>query len=101
MNMGRDAGAAFTPGPWEVDGTHVYAPSGILSARRKVCIVRDNLEANARLISAAPELYEALRLFVEEYDAVDDHTGVSLMIAYDNALMAGRAALAKARGQQQ
>lgn len=45
----------FTPGPWEVDGYHVYAPSPFQGARRKICIVRDNPAANARLIAAAPD----------------------------------------------
>jgi hypothetical protein len=59
----------------------------------------DEAFANARLIAAAPELYEAVRLFVEEYDQNDDSSGVGMMIAYNRALEAAKAALAKARGE--
>jgi hypothetical protein len=56
-------------------------------------------EANAPLIAAAPDLFEAVRLFLE-YDAGDEEDGVALMLAYAKALDAAKAAFAKARGQQ-
>jgi hypothetical protein len=65
----------FTPGPWEVgkasDGTWyvheaaalgfrpAWVPAGCLGAVRPGL----NAEANARLVAAAPEMYEALRVF--------------------------------------
>lgn len=55
--------ATFTPGPWTFKATagdhdfSVYPES----TGRDVALVRDFNEANARLIAAAPALYEALR----------------------------------------
>ena len=54
--------------------------------------------ANARLISAAPDMAEALRLFIH-YDEATDDDGVQLMLNYADALSAAKAALAKARGE--
>jgi hypothetical protein len=61
---------------------------------------RDEVKAYTHLIAAAPELYEAARLFVEEYDAPEDDDGVAMMLSYNRALEAGKSALAKARGEQ-
>ena len=58
----------YTPGPWQRDGLTVYA----LDERRRnrfstqlqhdfSGITREELEANAHLIAAAPELLEAVR----------------------------------------
>ena len=66
-NPHREAGAQFTPGPWFVRS----AAAGVfnVSAAKKTicntpnCDPRGALalnEANAHLIAAAPELYEAL-----------------------------------------
>ena len=44
-------------------------------------------------------LYEAARLFVEEYDSGDQDDGVALMLAYNRALEAAKAAIARARGE--
>jgi hypothetical protein len=56
--------AAHTPGPWAYHataGNHDFAiyPE---ATGRDVALVRDFNEANARLIVAAPELLQALRL---------------------------------------
>jgi hypothetical protein len=90
--------------------THVrkadhYPPNGsfrpLNEAPEEWELTEDGAEhlANARLIAAAPELYEAARLFVEEYDAGEDVNGVELMLSYNRALEAGKSALAKARGE--
>jgi hypothetical protein len=79
---------AWTPGPWQVEaGGFVGGPVGygrICQFWNKYEEDFQNPEANARLIAAAPELYEALALYVE-------HFGDPLKVA--------RAALAKARGE--
>lgn len=75
--------SAHTPGPWSVEydktggydcmtsGYHVGPPSALRGVRSVVTVDtrrNDNedpeSEANARLIAAAPEMYEALKLFV-------------------------------------
>jgi hypothetical protein len=112
--------AAFTPGPWRLDGLNTGDGWGAREDESSIeiaCIPHDGFDAleifakrndhdnydefvaNAHLIAAAPELYEAARLFVEEYDAGDQKDGVALMLAYNRALEASKAALARARGE--
>jgi hypothetical protein len=83
--------AAFTPGPWRLDGDHIVA--GLYGEDRIGSPLGDTpeqAEANGRLIAAAPELYEAL---------------VGLAVAleclgYPDEAKQARALLAKARGEQ-
>lgn len=84
----------FTPGPWwgEQDGTSVV----ILAKQGPIRVSpgRANSEADAYLMIAAPELYEALEGFVTF------HSGHAMANAELQArMMAARAALAKARGE--
>ena len=70
------SGAKFTPGPWRVDESHIYG--SINAGRRHVAmanfynchdeevrVTREQQEANAQLISAAPDLFEALKIILE------------------------------------
>ena len=92
-----------TPGPWHInehtsgpafDATRVYIDSGLIQvaiAERRA----DSLEqwANARLIAAAPELLEALKLFTSVmHSKVTGETE-------DDALFQGERAIAKALGR--
>lgn len=97
--------AKHTPGPWLVQETTVYAlndernpanrftasvDSGWADEKRRIS--RQEVEANARLIAAAPELLEALSQAVE---SMQDS-------GYQNshvAVMAARAAIDKATGE--
>ena len=57
-----------TPGPWHVTGYHVEARAGAIAT---VCDAGDDDtegDANARLISAAPELLAVLREIVDPWD---------------------------------
>jgi hypothetical protein len=66
-----------TPGPWTFDGENecnqgfdVALPDGGVSATAYYDVDRDadsvrQAEANARLIAAAPEMYEALKVVAE------------------------------------
>jgi len=88
----------WTPGPWVVeDGSkschccfdqtiYVKTVSGEFDYEIIAETLTDN-EANAHIISAAPDLYEALERALEEWDSNTDWR--------NNA----RAALAKARGE--
>jgi len=62
---------------------------------------RDEAEANARLIAAAPELYEALEAFnLKERDIVSGTAdSLTLRVSLDTVRKAA-AALAKARSDQ-
>jgi hypothetical protein len=99
----RTMSAAFTPGPWDA-GSRVVNSGGmdftpIDAPEYAVAFVPVSKAANARLIAAAPELYEAVRLFLA-YDSEDADDGVQMMLAYNDALTAAKAAFAKARGEQ-
>lgn len=98
-----ESGVGFTPGPWEGDRTAVRSegPRG-----RQVCLCEisvrgrpydetyDEALANARLIAAAPELYEALAGMVRQWEPAYPIENDE-QAAYD----AARAALSKARGE--
>jgi hypothetical protein len=99
---------AFTPGPWYVTppqdlgsrGQQVHIMGGKGATRWGVAIVgtaeakdADTQSANARLIAAAPELYEALAEMVGLY-------GLCSEIEECAACSKAQAALAKARGEQ-
>lgn len=56
----------------------------------------DGAESNARLIAAAPDLFEALQAFSREYDGFEDGNGDPCPI-----LKQARAALSKATAQQE
>ena len=85
-----------TPGPWKLDRNSVLIPI----APYEWAEAYGGTEANARLIAAAPELLEALRVFVSCSVTVSteiDERGHRWTEAYlDQALPIARAAIAKA-----
>ncbi len=97
----------WTPGPWFYTGQHIWYDS-----RELVCcgrghgeccgepdvkggqeLIAQTGENNAALISAAPELYEAL------YWLAQEETPYPIGQPYQHWLDIARAALAKARGE--
>jgi hypothetical protein len=97
-----EAAAQFTPGPWADvsqargrDKSSLVAtsdgPLAIDCTQSGKTLAQDR--ANARLIAAAPDLYEALAQVVAEYD-VSDHDDMH-RVASDMVRIA-RAALASA-----
>jgi hypothetical protein len=90
-----------TPGPWQVHGSHIYTadPERALLAQvfNSGSKASDYpLQANARLIAAAPELLEALKdaLF---HVANQGDIGVDQWLACERK---ARAAIAKAEGEK-
>lgn len=88
----------FTPGPWKWDGDHI-ARFDVYQDERGIIATLDpwghleETKANARLMAAAPELYESLKLLLADlagYEAYEKP-----LYAVDVAI----AALAKARGE--
>ena len=80
----------WTPGPWHSRGFPTISAGkgkGMIAKVLERYMDRAEREANASLIAAAPELYEALEMMLEFPKA-----GPSTSTA--------RAALAKARGEQ-
>jgi len=100
----REMGEAkFTPGPWEYNDRMgvVYGPNGWKVAH--VFSFEGNGEADASLIVAAPEMYEALvminekaLLWAEDNDDRDDAR--SLQVWLEEILLTIRQTLAKAQG---
>ena len=82
MNDTKEKRATFTPGPWEKATIGIGTNSkqvvwlGEKTGRRIQVISTGRDEANARLIAAAPAMYEMCKLFeecVENIDGLEDH----------------------------
>ena len=101
-----------SPGPWSVSGiipTTVYsmAPDGKRLAGPWIAdcwpkpesgeLTRQEAEANAHRIAAAPDLEEALELILSDYLETRRDFGYRQMESYPNVVFA-RAAIAKAKG---
>jgi hypothetical protein len=103
---------AHTKGPWEVkrsahkhDGAYDYAISAPDALVLAEAFGRDAVgrypeaEANAHLIAAAPDMYEALKTFVAEYvDLVESGDAGFWDPEKEAKVIAARSAIAKAEG---
>jgi len=108
--------SGYTPGPWQVDPNNpgdVNGPDGkdvavsLFSGMTRLeitgneptlsAITREEAEANARLIAAAPELLEALEELMSD---VLDIRGVDVEEYKPEGFKRARAAIAKATGEQ-
>ena len=90
--MGSDV-AGFTPGPWHSETSHSAHPKYGIFTERNAIVARTWREEEARLIAAAPELYEALsalRKWTRDGACADET--LSIVSNADRAL-------AKARGE--
>ena len=96
--------SGHTPGPWSIRKhkrcyVKIDAPSHNAIAKvvwqMKFGGTDDALEANARLIAAAPELLEALQALIK-YDVFVDQSVSQEMLDYVTAQVDARAAIAKA-----
>ncbi len=87
--------SAHTPAPWTVDGTTAAENLDVIGEGGRVAMLdcddidAETLEANARLISASPELLNSLQELVK-YLGVDVDNGL------DELLTNARAAITKA-----
>jgi hypothetical protein len=94
-----------TQGPWTVDGAvatenlDVFGEGGRVAMLDFDDIDADTLEANARLIAAAPELLAALQDIV---DAYQNHFYLfdAMPVAWQTYDNIARAAITKATGEQ-
>ena len=106
-----------TPGPWKVIPARGYEKRGwvdVVADRNSPVVGADSFvryscdeaechhgvriaPANAALIAAAPELLEALEMIVSEADSYTARTGKPVYNWLDQA----RAAIAKAKGEEQ
>lgn len=90
----------FTPGPWGiVDGLFISGPDGVEFASTKFDACEERREANARLISAAPDMYEALKAFLKYYVGFVNSGDAGFWDPEkDEIVINARAALSKAEG---
>jgi len=99
--------ASHTPGPWTTSPVgRVVAncgngPRATVWADEPELFTQEVIRANARLISAAPEMFEALKELLSGHDNLYvAHFGPNADPTRDIATHAARAALAKASGGQ-
>lgn len=95
--------AKFTKAPWKINeisshgDCHIFSKEvghiAILTAGSGEEIERN--KANAHLISAAPDMYEAIALILTDWDNYDETGPIPLDDLIENA----RTALKKARGE--
>jgi hypothetical protein len=96
--------AKHTPGPWAIDGCASLGNLDVIYGSGRITMMDcendevddDALLANARLITAAPEMLVALdraEAFISGFEDDDTQEGVTEMLA------AIRVALAKAKGE--
>lgn len=111
----KDGGPSFTPGPWTFEsGDNYYISSPLLprefphkfksdSTGDFVAYIGNHTpdfgEANARLISSAPDMYEALKDLLDDVCDREDVDSPSCNPGRQSAVKWARAALAKAGGQ--
>lgn len=95
MSASAKSGTIFTPGPWWYSDRMVKT----VARGEYICEVSGSMRSelhigDANLIAAAPDLYEALRAFLEQArDDVDDRR-------LSPEVLAAEAALAKADGSE-
>lgn len=94
--------SAYTPAPWRLDGTATTDSLDVISSRARVALLDceamtpEMVEANARLIAAAPEL---ARLLSRLAGFAAHHASDSAMAAGGRDLVAeARALLARIEG---
>ena len=91
--------AAFTPGPWQVNCSHIYTPDGAIIAQVHNPGSKASdypLVANRDLMAAAPDLYEAAEAALSLLISARGSSGKGPT----HAEAALKLALAKARGDQ-
>lgn len=92
---------SFTPGPWRYDYEPGYCGEIIASNGELVAVFTEEpSEDDARLISAAPDLLEALEAYVTTMAIAGGGDKALFMAAIRDADNKARAALAKATGSQ-
>ena len=75
-----------TPGPWKMHRLDAISAINIIGGGKMVCHVSTKQEANARLISAAPDLLHELKHMIQLIlDHCDDLQGTPLPVALANA----------------
>jgi len=103
---------SFTPGPWENEGEDHFAdmPFIRIGKGRPICDVIPPIDlvdmdeesrANARLIAAAPELYDVAESapVISKYHGSRGFDVEGFIVEYEEWMARRRAIMAKARGE--
>jgi hypothetical protein len=93
-------GTLFTPGPWIANGNAIQTQSGEYVANLSSPRGAEQRERDARLIAAAPELYDAAQTAMTAIRPLVDQGEDRIWRAAVRAMDALSAACAKARGEQ-
>lgn len=101
--MATETKVGHTPGPWMVSPVSTYVVCPVSNPKFGICITNDEDEstpqdgANARLIAAAPELLDALRILYEE---TADYIRINNLgdVHHNRSMQFARDAIAKAEG---
>lgn len=91
----------FTKGKWEVNRNEIY-PEGMFYSDQLICTLNNRLDkdANAQLIAAAPELYEALEgLLIEAEISLGHMDEPEEKFACSERIKWAKQALSRARGE--
>lgn len=99
--------AKFTPGPWEYEvdlqeaGKNLILEfqSVIIGGERRIRMTGENAEANARLIAAAPEMYEALKELIGGLELATHNELIEMYIDPYGVINNAKRVLAKAEGK--
>ena len=96
MSDTKEKHATFTPGLWEVSShqTQIHSERYGLVATLQEFTEKSTTQANARLIAAAPEMYEMCKLLEECMENIDGKDGWDA--SYELAKV--REVLAKVKG---
>jgi len=90
----------YTKGPWVNSVTGIYAKDGTTIAQVYTQWSNDADEANARLISAAPELLEACKAAENDISLFYDEKREGTNTQTWKVIMKLRTAIAKAEGEE-
>ena len=71
MEATKEKHATFTPGPWHARGAKISIFQPFATAYRTVATVED--EKDARLIAAAPDMYEVLQELADSMELAKNY----------------------------
>lgn len=90
--------AKFTPGPWRIEGQHILG-----NEQNGYICTWSGRSANAHLIAAGPDLLEACKNFLKEWDNPESNGNPDLFVSnlyHKNIIHNIRQAITKAGGDK-
>lgn len=96
----------FTPGPWKAvsfNGNSLVVTELIVHEKESIALLGtcgEKQQANARLISAAPDMYKALEHALSDIDQIDELCKIAGVHKFTIMRQEIQGVLEKARGEQ-